>query len=171
MAEDVQPEVNERLSRAFFFKLITYFFAWEIFLHSLKLKQGHFYYLSSTLDCWKLFDLAVPSSALLRGGNRLSMLCHRRKTPPCSCLSVLPFTTQNKQCPSLVALPNATRSTTWAFRLCLDVNSTQLNYYSLQRATNPHPTLLHHHYSCTSTDLHVVSLHYLVCCLFLETHA
>lgn len=74
---------------------------------------------------------------------------------------------------SLVAHTHAARSTTWALWLRLGVNTTQLNYFSLQRTTNPHPTapLPRHHYSCTSTDLHVLSRHYLVCCLFLEAHA
>lgn len=81
--------------------------------------------------------------------------------------------TQNKRRLSLVAHTHAARSTTWALWLRLGVNTTQLNYFSLQRTTNPHPTppLLCHHYSCTSTDLHVLSRHYLVCCLFLEAHA
>lgn len=66
--------------------------------------------------------------------------------------------TQNKRRLSRAARAHAARSTTWAFWLCRGVNTTQLNYFSLQRTTNPPPTppplfLYINRFACTFTPL------------------
>lgn len=69
--------------------------------------------------------------------------------------------TQNKRQLSLVAHTHTARSTTWALCLRLSVNTTQLNYFSLQRTTNPHPPLL---YPAT-----IIPVHQQICMYFHAT--
>lgn len=80
--------------------------------------------------------------------------------PPPAFDPALTPATQNKCQLSLAAHAHAARSTTWALWLRLGVNTTQLNYFSLQRTTNPPPPhtppplfLYINRFACTFTPL------------------